>query len=62
MNSGSACYLSVQNLLSPKNLKIYDFLILYECETWFLTLREEYKVRVFEKTVMRKIFGLKRMK
>jgi hypothetical protein len=36
---------------------------LYGCETWFLTLREEHKLRVLEKTVLRKIvFGPKRDK
>jgi hypothetical protein len=34
--------------------------ILYECETWSLTLREEHKLRVFEKRVLRRIFGPKR--
>jgi hypothetical protein len=33
--------------------------VLYGCETWSLTLREEHKLRVFEKRVLR-IFGLKR--
>jgi hypothetical protein len=32
------------------------------CETWSVTLREEYRQRVFEKRVLRKIFGLKRDK
>jgi len=30
---------------------------LYGCETWWLTLREERKLRVFENRVLRKIFG-----
>ena len=30
------------------------------CETWFLTLREEPRLRVFENRVLRKIFGPKR--
>ena len=30
---------------------------MYGCETWSLTLREESKLRVFEKTVLRRIFG-----
>jgi hypothetical protein len=33
--------------------------VLYEYETWSLTLREEHKLRVFEKKVLRKIFGPK---
>jgi hypothetical protein len=32
----------------------------YACETWFLTLREENRLRVFENGVLRKIFGLQR--
>jgi len=55
--SGSACYHSVQKLLSSrllsKNLeiKIYRTIILpvvlYGCGAWLLTLREERKLRVF---------------
>jgi hypothetical protein len=33
---------------------------MYGCETWSQTLREEYRLRVFENTVLRRIFGLKR--
>ena len=67
---GNACYHSVQNLLSSsllsKNLKlkIYRTILLpvvfYGCETWSLTLREEYRLRVFENRVLRRIFGPKR--
>ena len=67
---GSACYHSVQNLLSSrllsKNLKskIYRTIILpvvlYGCETWSLTLREERKLRMFENMMLRRIFGPKR--
>jgi hypothetical protein len=34
--------------------------VLYECETWSLTLREEHRLRVFENRVLRTIFGPKR--
>jgi len=34
--------------------------VLYGCETWSLTLREERKLRVFENMVLRKIFGPRR--
>jgi hypothetical protein len=34
--------------------------VLYGCETWFLTLREEHRLRVFENRVLRRIFGPKR--
>jgi hypothetical protein len=32
----------------------------YGCETWFLTLREEYRLRVFENRKLRRIYGTKR--
>jgi hypothetical protein len=69
-NSGSACYHSVQCLLSShllsRNLKVKIYktiilpVVLYGCETWSLTLREEYSLRVFENRVLRRIFGPKR--
>ena len=34
--------------------------VLYGCETWSLTLREERKLRVFENMVLRGIFGPRR--
>jgi hypothetical protein len=34
--------------------------VLYGCETWSLTFREERKLRVFEKKVLRRIFGPRR--
>jgi hypothetical protein len=34
--------------------------VLYGCETWSLTLREEHRLRVFENKVLRRIFGRKR--
>jgi len=33
---------------------------LYGCKTWSLTFREERRLRVFENTVLRRIFGPKR--
>jgi hypothetical protein len=33
--------------------------VLYGCETWSLTLREEHRSRVFENRVLRRIFGPK---
>ena len=33
---------------------------IYGCETWFLTLREEHRLRVVENKVLRNIFGAKR--
>jgi hypothetical protein len=34
--------------------------VLYGCETWSLTLREEHRLRLFENRVLRRIFGPKR--
>jgi len=69
LKSRNACYHSVQNLLSSsllsKNLKIKIYrtiilpVILYGCETWSLTLREERRLRVLENRVLRRIFGPK---
>jgi hypothetical protein len=66
LNLGSACYISVQNILSfcllSKNVKIkkYKSVILYGCETWSLILRKECRPRMFENRVLRRIFGPKR--
>jgi hypothetical protein len=68
LNSGNAYYHSVQSLLSSRLLsrnvkvKIHIILpvILYGCETWSLTSREEHRLRVFENRVLRRIFGPKR--
>jgi len=68
--SGNAYYHSVQILLSSsllsKNLKIKIYrtvilpFVLYGCETWSLTLRDEPRLRVFENRVLKRIFGPKR--
>ena len=34
--------------------------VLYGCETWSLTLREEHRLRAFENRVLRRIFGPRR--
>jgi hypothetical protein len=39
---------------------MYVAMVLYGCETWSLTLREEHRLCVFENRVLRKIFGPKR--
>jgi hypothetical protein len=64
VNSGNACYHSVQNLsfsrLLFKKIKIRIYksiilpVVLYRCETWSLTLREEHGLRV-----LTRIFGVK---
>jgi hypothetical protein len=51
--------------LLSKNLKIRIHrtiifpVVLYGCETWSLTLKEERRLRVFENRVLRRIFGPK---
>jgi len=60
----------VQNLLSSRllsnNLKIKIYrtiilpVVLYGCDAWLLTLREERNLRVFENMVLRRIFGPRR--
>jgi hypothetical protein len=35
-------------------------MVLYGCETWSLTLRDEYRLRALENRVLRRIFGPKR--
>jgi len=72
MKSGNACCHLVQNILSSsslsKNLKIKIYrtimlpAVLYGCETWSLTLREERRLRVFENRVSRRIFGYRKDK
>jgi hypothetical protein len=70
LNSGNACYHSVQSLLSAllqsRNVmvKIYKTLILpvvlHGCETRSVTLREVHRLTVFENRLLRRIFGPKR--
>jgi hypothetical protein len=66
LNSGNACYHSVQNILSSHLLsksvrnKMCKTITLYGCETLSLTLREEHKLKVFGNGALRRIFGLKR--
>jgi hypothetical protein len=56
--------LSSSLLSKSVKIKIYRTIILpvvlYGCESWSLTLREECRLRVFENKVLRRIFGPKR--
>jgi hypothetical protein len=65
---GNVCYHSFQSLIFPsplKNIKIKTYktiillVVLYGCQNWFLTLREEHRLRVFENRVLRRILGPK---
>ena len=67
INMGNACYYLLEKILSSrllsKKLKVKTYktiilpVVLYGCETWSLTLREEQRLRVFENKVglLRKI-------
>ena len=67
LKSGNACYHSVQNRLSSSSLsknikiKIYRTVVLYEYDTWSLTLREGRSLNLFDCRVLRRIFWLKRV-
>jgi hypothetical protein len=66
-NSGNECYHSLQKFLSScllsKNIKVIIYktiilpVVIYGCGTLSLILREKYKLRVFERRVLRRIFG-----
>ena len=61
LKSRNTCYHSVQNLLSSsllsKNTKVKIYrtiilpVVLYGCETWLLTLRDEHRLWVFENSL-----------
>jgi hypothetical protein len=56
-------FLSSHLISKSLKIKIYTIVILsfvlYGCEIWSLTLREEHRLRVSENTVLRRIFGPK---
>jgi hypothetical protein len=69
LNLSNGCYHSVQIFILPsvvqkrkyKNIQDYNFACnVVGSETWSLTLSEEHRLRVFEKRVLRRIFGPKR--
>ena len=69
--SGNTCYHLVQKLLTfsllSKNKKMKAYrtiilpLVLCGYETWFLTFREEYRLRMLENRVLKRIFGPRRV-
>jgi hypothetical protein len=60
------CRIFLSSSLLSKNTRIEIYrtiilpVVLYGCETWSLTLREEHRLRVFENRALRGIFGPKR--
>jgi hypothetical protein len=69
LKSGNACHHSARNLLSSillsKNIKIKRYrtvvlpVVLYGCETWSLTLREECRLRVLRMEYWGEYLGLR---
>jgi hypothetical protein len=69
LNYSNAYYHSVPKLLSSRLLSktvrirakktIISPVVLYGCDNWSLTLREEHRLRMFEYRVLRRIFGPK---
>jgi len=65
--SGNRCYYAYGKLMKSRSLnrssklKIYKSLIrpivTYGCEAWTLTNRDEQYLRIFERRILRKIFG-----
>ena len=74
INMGNACYYSLEKILSArllsKKIRVKTYktvilfrvlsIVLYSCKTWSLTLREEYRLRVFKNKALRKIFRAKK--
>ena len=56
--------ITLSSRLLTKNLKIKIYktiilpVVIYGCETWSLTIREEYRLRIFENRILRRIFGV----
>jgi hypothetical protein len=46
--------------LRPKEVEKEEEEVLYGCENWSLTLREEHRLRFFENSVLKRIFVPKR--
>jgi hypothetical protein len=68
---GTAILLKIPPIITQQCLRYFNVkvkihktiilpVVLYGCETWSLTLREEQRLRVFENRVLRRIFGSKR--
>jgi hypothetical protein len=63
---GLSHYALLFSRLPSKNIKIRIYktiilpVVLYGCDSWTLTLREEHRLRVFEIRGLRRIFGPKR--
>jgi hypothetical protein len=60
MNIAYTLLYNIVHILKVLKIKIYKTiilpLVLYGCEIWSLTLREEHRLRVFENRVLRRVF------
>jgi hypothetical protein len=64
---GNTCYYGLRNILRSRLLKkntkckVYKTLtrpvVLYGCESWTFTKKEEEKLKMFERKILRKIYG-----
>ena len=54
---GSYCSPNIVRVIKSSRLR---WVVLYGCDTWSLTLREEHRLRVFKNRILRPIFGHKR--
>jgi hypothetical protein len=55
------CYSIVAGRRNQFSQQFFAYaVVLYECETWSLTLKEERRLRVFDNRVLRRMFGPKR--
>ena len=67
IQAGNTCYYANKNLLSNKllnynsKIQIYKTIIrptlTYGCETWVLTASDENQLYIFERKILRKIYG-----
>jgi hypothetical protein len=60
-NPETSVFSSASETLKNENIHDYNFVCgLYEFGTWYLILREEHRLRMYENRLLRRIFGPKR--
>jgi hypothetical protein len=63
---GTIQFILSSSCLLSRNIKVKLYrtvilpVVLYGCETWSLTLREEHRLEVFDNNMLRRMFGPKR--
>jgi hypothetical protein len=53
----SAFHFAIKNIKITSHRNVMLPAVLYGCETWSLTLRQEHRLRVFENGVLRRTYG-----